>query len=63
MSGPTKSLLFTAIALTAVIVGAATAFLSKADGATVPATVRAGAIGFGASLTLFMAVLTAYMVV
>jgi hypothetical protein len=40
LSGPTKSLLFTAVALTAVIIGTATAFLSKADGATVPATVR-----------------------
>lgn len=63
MSSPTKALLFTAITLTAVIIGSAAAFLSKADGATMPGTVRAGAIGFGASLTLFTAVLTAYTVV
>lgn len=56
----TKTLLLVCITLLAVIAGLAAGILARIDGSTVAASVRAAAIGLGASLTLFLAILTAY---
>lgn len=58
MSTILKSLLLTVLALLAVLAGVGAALLAKADGATVPASLRAGAIGFGATMTLLLASVT-----
>ncbi|MEU1993562.1 hypothetical protein ABZ511_03850 [Nocardia gamkensis] len=56
----TKILILAGFVLLAIITGYATGHLAHADGATVPAAIRAGAIGFGSTLTLLLALLTAY---
>ncbi|MGY1876333.1 hypothetical protein [Nocardia gipuzkoensis] len=58
MSTILKSLLLTVLALLAVLAGVGAALLAKADGATVPAALRASAIGFGATMTLLLASVT-----
>ncbi|WP_040712123.1 hypothetical protein [Nocardia takedensis] len=60
MSTTTKTLLFVGIALGAVIVGLGAGILAEVDGATLAAAIRAGVIGFGATLTLALAALVAY---
>lgn len=56
----TKILLLVSVTLLAVIVGLVAGILARVDGATAAASVRAAGIGFGASLTLFLAITTAY---
>ena len=60
MSTIVKSLLLTSIALLAVTVGLTAGMLAHLDGATLPASARAAAIAFGGSLSLFLAITTAY---
>ncbi|MFF0546726.1 MULTISPECIES: hypothetical protein [Nocardia] len=60
MTIPTKVLLLVGIALLAVIAGFAAGVLAYANGATALASMREAAIGFGASLTLFLAFITVY---
>ncbi|MEV4158087.1 hypothetical protein AB0J48_34190 [Nocardia salmonicida] len=55
MSTLLKSLLLTVLALLAVLAGVGAALLAQADGATAPASLRAGAVGFGATMTLLLA--------
>ncbi|WP_040713271.1 hypothetical protein [Nocardia takedensis] len=60
MSFSTKTLVLTCTVLMATITGITAGFLAKIDGGTTPAALRAAAIGFGSSLSLALAVLTAY---
>ncbi|MGW5922191.1 hypothetical protein ACWFPY_24640 [Nocardia fluminea] len=63
MPTSTKILIFIGLALLAIVAGYATGHMAHADGSTVPAAIRSGAIGFGSTLTLLLAVLTAYILV
>ncbi|WP_405180958.1 hypothetical protein OG225_07140 [Nocardia sp. NBC_01377] len=60
MTTTVKALLFTGIALLAVIVGLGAGILAEVDGATLAAAIRAGVIGFGATVTLAIATIIAY---
>ncbi|MEV0030147.1 hypothetical protein [Nocardia sp. NPDC050793] len=62
MSLITKALLLTTAVSIALLAGVVAALLDKADGATVWAAIRAGGIGFGATLTLLMLTITTYAV-
>ncbi|MEV6071877.1 hypothetical protein AB0L82_35510 [Nocardia sp. NPDC052001] len=55
-----KGLLLTGATLLAVIAGTVAGVIARADGATVPAAIRAGGIGFGGALTLLMLAITTY---
>jgi hypothetical protein len=55
-----KGLILACVTLLAVVVGTGAALLAKSDGATGPASVRAGCIGFGTSLTLLLLAITTY---
>ncbi|MBF6358289.1 hypothetical protein IU449_27710 [Nocardia higoensis] len=60
MPATTKTLLLIGATLLAIIAGTAAAVLSKYDGATTPAAVRAGGISFGGTLTLILLTITTY---
>ncbi|WP_435592952.1 hypothetical protein [Nocardia sp. bgisy118] len=58
MSLITKALLMTSAVSSALVAGMVAALLAKADGATVWAAIRAGGVGFGATLTLLILTIT-----
>lgn len=56
----TKILIFTGLVLLAIIAGYIAGHLAYADGATVRAAIRAGAVGFGGTLTLLLGLTATY---
>lgn len=62
MAHTTKALLLVVAALASVIAGIAASLLAKSDGASPSTTIRAGAIGFGSTLTLQLLAMTTYLV-
>ncbi|MFI6997171.1 hypothetical protein [Nocardia sp. NPDC050175] len=55
-----KILIFTGLVLLAIIAGYITGHLAHSDGATVRAAIRAGAVGFGGTLTLLLGFAVAF---
>lgn len=55
-----KALMLTIAALIALLTGITAALLTHADGASLPATITVGGVGFASTLTLIMLIITAY---